>query len=261
MNTTIADISKLLEIAEAAAYQAGNYLTKKLGQAQIKDQKSSRDDLLDADLEAENIILTKLRTETPNIGILSEEAGLEGNQNQYWIIDPLDGSANFQHGSPTFAVAIALVSEQETIGSTIYLPTRDEMFTAIQSQGAYLNKKPIHVSAIAQLEEAITHVGDIMKEGDPNITKARTIDVSKLLIHARRIRMIGTAATDLAYIACGRADILVNHATDPWDIEAGKLLVIEAGGEATTKEGHNNGILSIYSNGIIHKATENLLFT
>jgi myo-inositol-1(or 4)-monophosphatase len=260
MSMTIADIPKLLETAEAAAYEAGNYLIKKLGQAKIKDQKSSRDDLLDADLEAENIILTWLRKDTPDVGILSEEAGLEGSQETYWITDPLDGSANFQHGSPTFAIAIALVIEQVTRGSVIYLPTRNEMFTAIQNQGAYLNKESINVSTITHLEEAITHVGDIMKEGDPNITEARIEDVSKLLMHARRIRMIGTAATDLAYVACGRADILVNHATDPWDIEAGKLLVIEAGGKATTKQHHINGILSIYSNGIIHSEVEHLLF-
>jgi myo-inositol-1(or 4)-monophosphatase len=260
MNTTIVDIPKLLETAEAAAYEAGNYLIKKLGQAKVKDQKSSRDDLLDTDLEAENIILTRLRKDTPDIGILSEEAGVEGNQETYWITDPLDGSANFQHGSPTFAIAIALVIEQVTVGSIIYLPTRNEMFTAIQNQGAYLNKEPISVSTIAHLEEAITHVGDIMKEGNPTITEARTEDITKLLMHARRIRMIGTAATDLAYVACGRADILVNHAADPWDIEAGKLLVIEAGGKATTKPHHIQGVLSIYSNGIIHSKVENLLF-
>src|SRR4051812_23928763 len=99
-----ADILELLEIAKNAARDAGHYLTEKLGQATIKSQKSSRDDLLDADLEAENIILTNLHKNTPNIGILSEEAGHEGSHDRYWIVDPLDGSANFQHGSPIFAI-------------------------------------------------------------------------------------------------------------------------------------------------------------
>ncbi len=255
------DVPRILQIAESAAYEAGDYLVRKLGQAQIKGRKSLRDDLLDVDLEAENIILTKLRKNTPNIGILSEEAGVEGSQDQYWIIDPLDGSANFQHGNPTFAVAIALVTKPETIGGIIYLPTRGEMFTVIQHQGATLNGTPIKVSQVAHLEEAIIHAGDIMKEGRQDITKERIKDISKLFMQSRRIRMIGTAATDLAYVACGRADMLINHTEGPWDIEAGKLLLIEAGGKVTTKQKHNNGTLSIYSNGIIHDAAENLLFS
>src|SRR5438552_6898819 len=112
---------------------------------------------------------------------------LEG---QYWIIDPLDGSANFQRGNPTFAVAIALVIEHTTIGSIIYLPTRNETFTAILGQGAYLNGTPISVSQIDEIEKAIIHAGDIMKGGNPTITRKRLADISKLLMQARRIRMI-----------------------------------------------------------------------
>jgi myo-inositol-1(or 4)-monophosphatase len=257
----ITDVSVLLEIAKKAARDAGQYLIQKLGQAAIKGQKSSRDDLLDADLEAENIVLTKLRKDTSDIGILSEEAGQEGNQDRYWIVDPLDGSANFQHGSPIFAVAIALVIKQITVGSVIYLPIHDEMFTAIYGQGACLNGKLINTSKTKRIEEGIIHIGDIMKEGNPNITAERLEDVSKLLTQARRIRMIGTAATDLAYVACGRADALVNHATTPWDIEAGKLLVLEAGGKFTEKQLSDSKQIFIYSNGVIHEATEKLLFS
>src|SRR5579883_2865271 len=109
INVNTVDITEfpgLLKIAESAAQDAGNYLVGKRGLAHIKSQKSSRDDLLDVDLEAESIILTKLRQETPTIGILAEETGSEGSQEHYWIIDPLDGSANFQHGNPTFAVTV-----------------------------------------------------------------------------------------------------------------------------------------------------------
>ncbi|GHO95427.1 inositol monophosphatase [Reticulibacter mediterranei] len=255
------DVPRLLEIAKNAARDAGQYLIQKLGQATIKNQKSSRDDLLDIDLEAENIILTKLRKDAPDIGILSEEAGHEGNHDRYWIVDPLDGSANFQHGSPIFAVAIALVVKQITVGSVIYLPTRDEMFTAIYGQGACLNGRLINTSKTKNLDEAIIHIGDIMKEGDPNITMERLEDVSKLLTQARRVRMIGTAATDLAYVACGRADVLVNHATTPWDVEAGKLLLLEANGKFTEKQISNSKQIFIYSNGVVHEAAEKLLFS
>ncbi len=249
------DLSRIIQIAEAAARQAGAYLLEKLGSAKVEYQKSLRDDLLDADLEAERLILTKLREESPDMGILSEEAGHEGNHDHYWIVDPLDGSANFQHGSPLFAVAIALVINRTTRGGIIYLPTRDEMFMAIQGQGAYVNGIRISVSEIATLGEAIVHVGDFAKEGHPKIIQKRLKDVSRLT----RIRMIGTAATDLAYVACGRADLLVNHAKHAWDIEAGKLLVLEAGGKVTTKKYTDGHTLSIYSNRAIHQAAEDLL--
>ncbi len=253
------DPHAMIEIAERAARKAGAYLLEKLGHARIEAQKSLRDDLLDVDLQAERLILTILRQESPQAGILSEEAGFEGERHLYWIVDPLDGSANFQHASPLFGIAIALVSEQITIGGVIYLPTRDEMFLAMQGRGAYLNETPIHVSGIASLSEAIVHIGDFAWDADPEAINERLQVVSILAQHARRIRMIGTAATDLAYLACGRADLLVNHATPSWDTEAGKLLVQEAGGKVTTRYDNNGQILSIYSNGIIHQAAEDLL--
>jgi myo-inositol-1(or 4)-monophosphatase len=256
---TLSNLPDMLQTAEQAAREAGNYLIRKLGQATIEHQKSLHDDLLNVDVEAENIILTQLRKTFPEIGTLSEETGQEGNRDQYWIVDPLDGSANFQHGSPLFAIAIALVINQVTALGVIYLPIRDEMFTAIRNQGAYLNRDHIKVSKIATVEDAIIHTGDIMKEGDSRLTRERLEDISKLLMQARRIRMIGTAATDLAYLASGRADALINHAKAPWDIEAGKLLLEEAGGKITTGQRENNEVLSIYSNGTVHEDIETLL--
>jgi myo-inositol-1(or 4)-monophosphatase len=257
---TISDLTDMLQAAEQAALEAGNYLIQKLGQAKVEHQKSLRDDLLDVDVEAENIMLTKLRKTSSEIGTLSEENGQEGNHDQYWIVDPLDGSANFQHGSPLFAIAIALIIHKVTTLGVIYLPTSNEMFTAIRNQGACLNGNRIEVSKIATLEEAIIHVGDIMKEGDSVMTRERLEDISKLAMQARRIRMIGTAATDLAFLASGRADALINHAKTPWDIEAGKLILLEAGGRAISKQRENDEILSIYSNGVIHERIESLLF-
>ncbi len=264
MNETspaFSNLTDMLQTAEQAARETGNYLMQKLGQAKIEHQKSLRDDLLDVDVEAENIILTQLRKTSSEIGTLSEEAGHEGDHNQYWIVDPLDGSANFQHGSHLFAIAIALIINQVTALGVIYLPISNEMFTAIHNQGAYLNGNHIHVSKTAALEDAIIHAGDIMKEGDLRLTRERLEDISKLIMQARRIRMIGTAATDLAYLASGRADALINHAQTPWDIEAGKLLLLEAGGKITTKQRENNEALLIYSNGAVHEEIENLLFS
>ena len=254
-----ADLPRMLEIAEVAARQAGDYLLKKLGTAKVAYQKSPLDDLLDADLEAEHIILTALHEKSPEMGVLSEESGHKGTDRHYWLVDPLDGSANFQHGSPLFAISIALVSNQTTLGGIIYLPTRDEMFTAIQGQGAFLNGTRISVSSIETLSDAIVHVGDFAKDNNALDTHERLEDISRLATRVRRIRMIGTAATDLAYVACGRADMLINYATPPWDIEAGKLLIVEAGGKVSTWQSRRDTTHAMYSNGIIHQMAESLL--
>lgn len=254
------NFSNILQIAETAAKEAGIYLLQKLGSAKIEYQKALHDDLLDADLEAERIILTRLQKETPEIGILSEEAGQKEAYKNYWIVDPLDGSANFQHGSPLFGVAIALVVDEITIGGVIYLPARNEMFTALKGQGAFLNGQPIHVSSTATLEKSIVHIGDFAKGHDTTAIYEQVKDITELATRIYRMRMIGTAATDLTYVACGRADLLVNHATTLWDIEAGKLILLEAGGKATARR-IDNRTLAIYSNGIVHQEAEDLLFS
>jgi len=223
-----AELVSFVEIAVKAATEAGRYLLDKVGRVEVKGQKSSRDELLDMDIEAESILIERFHTETPDMGILSEEAGFEGRHDQYWIIDPLDGSANFQHGSHLFAIAIALTIHEQTQAGVIYLPILNEMFTAIRQHGAYLNGKRIAVSQVATLKQAFIHFGDFTKADDPETSQEGLKDFSHLVIEAQRIRMIGTAAIDLASVACGRAEALVNSSTHAWDIEAGKLLVREA---------------------------------
>ena len=146
-----------------------------------------------------------------------------------------------------------------TIAGIIYLPTSNEMFTAIQNQGAYLNEQQIKVSQTATLGNAVLHIGDFTKENDPQTSGEGLKDFSKLVAQVRRVRMIGTAAADLAYVSCGRAEALINHATHPWDIEAGKLLLLEAWGKATTLERYNGKPLTIYSNNILHQVIKELL--
>ncbi len=253
------DVPQLLRAAAAAARAAGQTLLQKLGHAQVLAQKSPRDDLLDADLEAERLLLAALQQATPDLGVLSEEAGHAGSRKNYWLLDPLDGSANFQHGSPLFAIAIALVLQETTVGGLIYLPASGEVFEAVRGGGAFLNGVRIHVSATGALEEAIAHVGDLNKGGDAEAIRQRLEELTRLWQRTRRVRMVGSAAIDLAYLACGRADLLVNHATAPWDIEAGKLLLLEAGGMATTHRTPSDRPLQIYSNALLHPALETLL--
>lgn len=252
------DLQNILSVGERAARDAGSYLRQMLGQAHIKHQKAINDDLLDVDLESERLILTRLHQETPELAILSEETFPEAQSNNYWIVDPLDGSANFQHGTSLFAIAIALVLNHTTAAGIIYLPMQDEMFTAIQGQGTFLNNQPIHVSNTDAIEKAVAHLGDLAKGNGEAVTYKHTNDILKLAAKTYRVRMIGTAATDLAYVACGRADLLVNHATALWDIEAGKLILTEAGGKSTTKT-IGDRIINIYSNGKLHEIAEQLI--
>lgn len=252
------EVEKLVESAIKATKEAGTYLLHRLGSAKIEYGKTERDDLLDVDLEAEHIILTILREETPNVGIQSEEAGQSGRKDLCWIIDPLDGSANFQHSSPMFAVAIALEKEKETLGAVIYIPARDELFTAIKNGGAHLNGKAIHVSNIANLKDAIVHFGDFTKNDDLIMIETGLKDFSKLAEKVRRIRMIGSASMDLAYIASGRADALINHTNNPWDVEPGRLILLEAGGKVTTRHHNNSRPLSIYTNNALHNMIDTL---
>lgn len=252
------DIDKLslaLETAKEAAIAAGNFLREKQGKVEIVDKKALRDDLLDADLKAEEIIINKLRENFPEYDILSEEAGGEKkNTPNRWIVDPLDGSCNFQHGNPTFAISISLVLDNVTTLGVVYLPLQNEMFSAIRDRGAKLNDQLIHVSRTSHLNDSIIHVGDFAKDGNIHDNKVRLKDLAQLANAVGRVRMIGTAATDLAYVACGRAEALVVHNALPWDIEVGCLLVKEAGGKAYSFQENKSGrSLVVCSNEYVHE--------
>ena len=195
-----------------------------------------------------------MRENFPDYGILSEEAGSKNKSASYqWIIDPLDGSYNFQHGNPTFAISISLVINKITRISVVYLPLQQEMFTASLGRGAHLNDKPIRVSDTSNLDDSIIHVGDFAKDGNIHENKNLLKDNAHLANTVGRVRMIGTAATDLAYVACGRAEALVIQNALPWDIEVGCLLVSEAGGKIyRSKEAKSGRCLVVCTNESIH---------
>lgn len=252
---TIEDtLMQALKTAEIAAREAGECLKEKRGRSEVIRKKARRDDLLDADLIAEQIIIDKLQEKFPFYEILSEETQQEHRASPYkWVVDPLDGSANFQHGSPFFAVSISLLENGITTLGVVYLPVLDEMFTALRGHGAWLNEQPIHVSNISSLDDAMVYVGDFAKDGNRNDNEKRIVDVAQLANTVGRVRMIGTAATDLAYVACGRAEALIVHNPSPWDIEVGNLLISEAGGKVTEHNDEVEGNLIICSNGVIHE--------
>jgi len=252
--TDVDTLIRALETAKKAASEAGQFLQEKRGKVKVLTKKALRDDLLDVDLIAEEIIISRLREDFPQYDILSEEAGCPyGHCPNRWIIDPLDGSYNFQHGNPTFAISISLVLNDITVVGVVYLPLQEEMFTAIRGQGAQLNDQPIHVSPTSQLGDSIIHVGDFAKDGNVSDNQERLLDIARLANNVGRVRMIGTAATDLAFVACGRAEALVVHNALPWDVEVGCLLVDEAGGKVYRfREEKSERYLMICSNENIH---------
>lgn len=255
----VTDLSQAIELAELAAREAGKYLVGKLGSARIEYQKAPRDDMLDVDLEADRIILSILDKNFPDYGILSEESGEKRKDSPYyWIIDPLDGSANFQHGSPIFAISIALVIHHITVAGVIYLPVRDEMFTAIRGQGATLNGKPIYLSQIGRVEEAIIHIGEFGRYSN-EVSREQIRELTIVADNASRIRIIGTSCTDLVWVACGRADAFIMHGGHPWDVKAGRVILEEVGGKVSSRKYDSGNILTIYTNGLIHQELSDLL--
>jgi myo-inositol-1(or 4)-monophosphatase len=250
---TSAQLQADLEIAITAARRAGEYLAAHLGQAHVEYQKAPLDYLLDVDLGAERIILDIFAEYGLPYGILSEEAGRSGDESSYWIIDPLDGSANFLHGIPLFGTAIALTRNGTTELGVIYLPMQDELFTATRGNGSLLNGKPIHVSTRTPLEETLIHCGGFARGPRKETANRRRIaELGAIGSAVKQVRQTGSSALDLTYVSCGRADALVNHATHVWDIDAGQLIITEAGGICSIHPNKEDSNLKIYSSMACH---------
>jgi myo-inositol-1(or 4)-monophosphatase len=183
-----------------------------------------------ADLKAERTLKNELTRARPGYGLLFEESGESAGSDSHhrWIVDPLDGTTNFLHGIPHFAISIALERDAEIVAGVVYEPTRDEMFWAEKGAGAYLNDRRIRVSARRQLGEALIGTGiPFYGRGD----HPRYIATLAAVMGATSgVRRLGAAALDLAYVAAGRYDGFWETGLFPWDLAAGLLLVREAGG-------------------------------
>ena len=184
-----------------------------------------------ADAEAEQAIVATISAAFPDHAILGREsgdkAGASAEATHRWVVDPLDGTMNFVHGFPYFAVSIALVKGNELTHAVVLDPTRDELFTAIKGHGAQLNNAPIRTSGCTRLQEAL--VGTVMPtRKSPRL--ARYLPIMNALAHKCTLRRAGACALDLAYVAAGRMDGFFLVTLRPWDVAAGALLVTEAGG-------------------------------
>ena len=195
-----------------------------------------------ADKKVEKILIEELQKARPNYSILSEEIGQINNSDSFkWIIDPIDGTSNFLHGIPHFAISIGLEHDQEIICGIIYDPIKDEMFTAEKGNGAYLNNKRTRVSSRSKLKDCMICTGGPRQESKDRELVLQEYErfSSKVLIP---IRKLGSASLDMAYVAMGRCDGFWQRNLSYWDIAAGIIIVRESGGFVTDFDGENQYI-------------------
>ncbi len=219
-----------LNIAIKAARKAGNLILRRMDRldSQNVTLKGKNDYVSDVDRQAEDEIVAVLRKAYPSHGILAEESGQQHGDDWQWIIDPLDGTTNYLHGFPQFAVSIALAQRGRLEAGVVYDPLREELFTTSRGAGAFLNDRRIRVTQLKGLE------GALLGTGFPFRTQQHLtayVEMFKALHHGTAgIRRAGSAALDLAYVAAGRLDGFWEIGLSRWDMAAGVLLVREAGG-------------------------------
>lgn len=219
---------EFLQAAEEAARLGGQVLRQWQAKFTVRE-KSKANLVTDADFASQRAIHDFLRRRFPQHGFLAEEDLLEagGNSSFRWIIDPLDGTTNFVHGFPYFAVSIGLEHDGELVAGAVYDPSHDNMFLAAKGCGASLNRRPISVSGVRQLDQALM-IASLPVATDPNDIAVRRF--LKMLTRAQTVQRTGSAALNLANIAAGRIDGFWSTSLKPWDMAAGVLLVREAGG-------------------------------
>lgn len=228
-----------------AARAAGNVLLRHMNKLDALNvvEKDRMDYASEVDGLAEKEIIKELRRATPDYAFLGEESGsLGSSQNPRrptWVIDPLDGTSNYLHGIPHFCVSIALVENGEPTHGVIFDPLRNDLFTASRGSGATLNERRIRIADRKDLSGAMVLTGFPPRERQRVSAQLKCIDA--LLLEAEDIRRTGSAALDLAYVACGRADAYFEAGVKPWDIAAGVLLVREAGGKVSDFRGRSTG--------------------
>lgn len=254
-------MKEIHDFAINTAAAAGKILLDKSRKRRKISLKGRVDLVTDADLASEKYIINAILKKFPGHSILAEEGSSVDNDSDFkWVVDPLDGTTNFAHNFPFYCVSIGCEYRGKIIAGTIFDPERKEMFEACINGGARLNGKAIRVSNQTKLERSLLATGfpyDIGTSSEDNLKYFRC-----LIKKARAIRRAGSAALDLAYLACARFDGFWELKLHPWDSAAGTLIVREAGGKVMTFDGSEYSIYDKYilaSNGRIHKQMKDIL--
>jgi len=255
------EVRSFLQAAVAAARSAGAVQKESLWSEHSITFKGEIDLVTEVDRRCEELIVTSLKEAFPEHSFLAEESAYEVGSAPYkWIIDPLDGTTNYAHGFPWFCVSIALEHEERVLLGVIYHCMMDELFSAVRGGGAFLNGQPIRVSERKPLRRSLLATGfpyDRTRDNENNFDNFVNFQLS-----ARAVRRAGAAALDLAYVAAGRLDGYWECKLKPWDVAAGSLLVMEAGGAVTNHAGLPYSIYDhriVASNGAIHEEMLDLL--
>ena len=218
------------------AYRAGAVLRAGLERKREIALKSRAEVVTDVDKASEALIVAAIRAQFPDHRVVAEEGGgAEGSSAYTWLVDPLDGTNNYAHGFPFFAVSLGLLQNDKPLLGVVYDPLRDELFTAERGAGARCNGRRLSVSGVAGLDTALLTTGfpySRFTESDNNLR-----EFGRLLLRAQDVRRPGSAALDLAYVAAGRSEGHWELGLHPWDVAAGALLVTEAGGTITGWQG------------------------
>lgn len=240
---------------QSIAREAGALLMEFFDKHIKIEYKGDADLVTAADRKSEALIRERIRSLWPHHDVLGEEQGLRDTGSDYrWYVDPLDGTTNFAHGYPVFCVSMALQYKNEMVAGLCFDPTRNEMFTAEKSKGAFLNGSAIHVSKTTTLNESLVGTGfpSHKRHKNPNI-----FFYHQITLRTHGVRRAGSAALDLCSVACGRFDGFWEFNLNPWDTAAGVLIVEEAGGRVSDFHGgpfQLNSRETLASNGQIHDA-------
>jgi len=231
--------SALLQVMIAAARKAGRKLARDFGEvAELQVSKKGPADFVSAaDIKAEEVLVEELTKARPGYGFLAEERGaVEGTDKTHrWIIDPLDGTTNFLHGLPHFAINIALERDGVVVAAVTYNPVSNELYWAEKGKGAFLNDKRLRVAARRHLVDCVLATG-IPFAGRPGHSQFLK-ELHQISQRVAGVRRFGSAALDMAFVAAGRFDGFWERNLQPWDLAAGGLLVLEAGGAVSGAEG------------------------
>jgi myo-inositol-1(or 4)-monophosphatase len=221
----------LLNIAVMAAHRGGDTLIRYVNKLEkLKVELKGRNDFVsEADRAAENAVIDTILKHYPDHAILAEESGPQGESEYLWVIDPLDGTTNFLHGFPVFAVSVGLLHRGRPEHAAVYDPLRQELFTASRGRGAQLDGRRIRVSGCKALDRALIGTGFPFRDANLGFEPYMSM-LRKAIQHTAGVRRAGAAALDLCYVAAGRLDAFWETGLSPWDLAAGALIIREAGG-------------------------------
>lgn len=223
----------LLEIAEAATRAAGAHALKHYARRAHALKTTDHDVKLELDVECQHVAAGVIKSAFPEHAFLGEEGGQEeAVAPEYrWIVDPIDGTVNFSHGLPIWCCSIAVEHRGRSLAGAVFLPMMNELYSARVDAAAHLNGNPIRVSSTKTMRESMVYTG-VLKRSDDEGASARVFD--RLARDFQKVRILGSAAAELCYVACGRGDAYIETTIHVWDVAAGRLLIERAGGRAQT---------------------------